>query len=231
MERIEGRGLHSFPFQLNLSYSVHRITNLTHECVLELLKLSSNVNECKPLIEGAHLLTWVLRAGLLGAALWGVDWKMRCWVLAGAAALVGVLRVAEDHSVKPATGAGDAGVSVRGVSRAAADEEEEEEGEEEEEKEEEFDFTEDAALAAAAAAGTCDAGVSVVEVSVGGRPTDRHARGERIPSLGGFGRLSVGRLSVGRLSGGAKPGRDLLLAQIAPVHIILLLYTMHKQSG
>jgi len=26
--------------------------NLTHECVLELLKLSSNVNECKPLALG-----------------------------------------------------------------------------------------------------------------------------------------------------------------------------------
>ena len=28
--------------------------NLTHECVLELLKLSSHVNECKPLQPGAH---------------------------------------------------------------------------------------------------------------------------------------------------------------------------------
>ena len=219
MERIEGRGLHSFPFQLNLSYSVHRITNLTHECVLELLKLSSNVNECKPLIEGAHLLTWVLRAGLLGAALWGVDWVLRCWVLAGAGALVGVLRVAEDHNVKAAPGSGvahagvDAGVGVRNVSKAATEEEEEGEEEdeqeeevvvEEEEAEKEFDFAEDAALAAAAAAGTGDAGVSVVEVSVGEQPKDRDTRSERIRSLGGFGRLSVGRLSVG-----AKPGRAL----------------------
>jgi len=37
------------PISLNLSSSVHRVTNLAHECVLELLKLSSNVNECKPL--------------------------------------------------------------------------------------------------------------------------------------------------------------------------------------
>jgi hypothetical protein len=27
-------------------------TKVTHECVLELLKLSSNVNECKPLVTG-----------------------------------------------------------------------------------------------------------------------------------------------------------------------------------
>ena len=41
---LHGRGLHSFPSQLNLSSSVPRITDLAHECVLELLKLSSNVN-------------------------------------------------------------------------------------------------------------------------------------------------------------------------------------------
>jgi hypothetical protein len=44
-----GRGLYSFPIQLNLSSSVHYIPSLPHEYVLELLKLSSNVNECKPL--------------------------------------------------------------------------------------------------------------------------------------------------------------------------------------
>jgi len=49
-----GRGLHSFPFQLNLGYSVHRMASLTHECVLKLLKLSSTVNECKPLGRGIH---------------------------------------------------------------------------------------------------------------------------------------------------------------------------------
>jgi len=49
---IAGRGLHSFRFQLNLSSSVHRVTQLNPECVMELLKLSSNVNECKPLIAG-----------------------------------------------------------------------------------------------------------------------------------------------------------------------------------
>jgi hypothetical protein len=44
------RGLHSFRFQLNLSSSVHCVTQLINpECVLELLKLSSNLNECKPL--------------------------------------------------------------------------------------------------------------------------------------------------------------------------------------
>jgi len=43
------RGLHSLPLQLNLSASVHRMTLLPHECVLELLKLSCNVDECKPL--------------------------------------------------------------------------------------------------------------------------------------------------------------------------------------
>ena len=47
-----GRGLHSFRFQLNLSSSVHRVTQLNPECVLELLKLSSNVNECQPLHGG-----------------------------------------------------------------------------------------------------------------------------------------------------------------------------------
>ena len=53
---VDGRGgrvLHSFRFQLNLSSSVHRVTQLNPECVLELLKLSSNVNECKPLGGGA----------------------------------------------------------------------------------------------------------------------------------------------------------------------------------
>ena len=39
------------PFELNLSASVYCETKLTHEWVLELLKLSSNVNECKPLVE------------------------------------------------------------------------------------------------------------------------------------------------------------------------------------
>ena len=38
-----------FRFQLNLSSSVHGVTQLDPECVLELLKLSSDVNECKPL--------------------------------------------------------------------------------------------------------------------------------------------------------------------------------------
>ena len=50
---VHGRGLYSFRFQLNLSSSVHRVTQLNPECVLELLKLSSNVNECKPLVHGA----------------------------------------------------------------------------------------------------------------------------------------------------------------------------------
>ena len=41
-ELPQGRGLHSYRFQLNLSSSVHRVTQLN--CVLELLKLSSIVN-------------------------------------------------------------------------------------------------------------------------------------------------------------------------------------------
>ena len=44
--QVDPRGVHSFPIQLNLSSSVHRVTQLTPECVLELLKLSSNVNQC-----------------------------------------------------------------------------------------------------------------------------------------------------------------------------------------
>jgi len=48
---IDGRGSHSLPFQLNLSSFVHRMTHSNHECVLELLKLSCNVDECKPLID------------------------------------------------------------------------------------------------------------------------------------------------------------------------------------
>ena len=43
------RGLHSFPFQLNYSSSVHQLPSFTRERVLRLLKLSSNVNECKHL--------------------------------------------------------------------------------------------------------------------------------------------------------------------------------------
>jgi hypothetical protein len=53
------RGLHSLRFQLNLSSSVFRVTQLNPECILELLKLSSNVNECKPLpvnLTAANLL-------------------------------------------------------------------------------------------------------------------------------------------------------------------------------
>jgi hypothetical protein len=46
----DGRGLHSFRFQLNLNSFVHRVTQL--ERVLELLKLSSNVNQCEPLDDG-----------------------------------------------------------------------------------------------------------------------------------------------------------------------------------
>jgi hypothetical protein len=42
-------------FQLNLSSSVHRVTQLYPECVLELLKLSSTENECKPLPWTAHM--------------------------------------------------------------------------------------------------------------------------------------------------------------------------------
>jgi hypothetical protein len=49
---VHGRGLPSFPFQLNLSSSVHRVTQLNPECVLELLKLSSNVKQCQPLVHG-----------------------------------------------------------------------------------------------------------------------------------------------------------------------------------
>jgi hypothetical protein len=45
-------GLHSFRVQLNLSSSVHRVTQLNPQCVLDLLKLRSNVNECEPLIGG-----------------------------------------------------------------------------------------------------------------------------------------------------------------------------------
>jgi hypothetical protein len=50
-----GKGLHSFRFQLNLSSSVPRVTQLNPECVLDFLKLNSNVNECKPLGAGAGL--------------------------------------------------------------------------------------------------------------------------------------------------------------------------------
>jgi hypothetical protein len=52
-EGAGGRGLHSVPFLLNLSSPVHRVTQVNHECVLELPKLSSNLNECKPLAGGA----------------------------------------------------------------------------------------------------------------------------------------------------------------------------------
>jgi len=50
-----GKGLHSVPFQLTLSSSVQRITQLNHECVMELLKLSSHENECEPLHYGLAL--------------------------------------------------------------------------------------------------------------------------------------------------------------------------------
>jgi len=40
----QARGLHSFPFQLNLSCFVGHMTQLHHECVLKLLKLRSDVD-------------------------------------------------------------------------------------------------------------------------------------------------------------------------------------------
>ena len=67
------RGLHSFQYQLNLRSSVHRVTQLNPECVLELLKLSSNVNEWKPLplLLLHHALLFLVEllhvAGLLAA--------------------------------------------------------------------------------------------------------------------------------------------------------------------
>jgi len=75
---VWGRGLHSFRFQLNLSSSFHRFPKLSHESVLELLKLSVNVNECKPLVcgvrpcqlggDGLHLLARELGALLRAGA-------------------------------------------------------------------------------------------------------------------------------------------------------------------
>jgi len=51
-----GRGLHSFSISAQLELFYHNTftveATLTHECVLELLKLSSNLNECKPLPRG-----------------------------------------------------------------------------------------------------------------------------------------------------------------------------------
>ena len=75
-----GRGLHSFPFQLNLSSSVHRITNGPHECVLELLKLSSNVNECKPLDGGGDEGLLAVGDGAGAAPTYAYDpaWVGRC---------------------------------------------------------------------------------------------------------------------------------------------------------
>jgi hypothetical protein len=54
VEHPHGRGLHSFRFQLNSSSSVHRVTQHNPKCILKLLKLSSNVNRCKPLPHGVH---------------------------------------------------------------------------------------------------------------------------------------------------------------------------------
>ena len=51
-ELFAGRALHSFPLQLNLSSSVHRTTHLNSSYVLELLKLSFDVDECEPLFAG-----------------------------------------------------------------------------------------------------------------------------------------------------------------------------------
>ena len=61
------RGLHLFPFQLNSSSSVHRRANLTHECVLELLKLSREVDQCKPLMAGGRRGAGAAGAGGQGA--------------------------------------------------------------------------------------------------------------------------------------------------------------------
>jgi hypothetical protein len=51
-------------FQLNLSTSVHGVTQLNPECVLELLKLSSDVNECKPLLRGRAVQDDPIKPGL-----------------------------------------------------------------------------------------------------------------------------------------------------------------------
>ena len=50
-----GQGLVLVPISAQLELFVHRVTYLNPECVLELLKLSCIVNECKPLPPG-HLI-------------------------------------------------------------------------------------------------------------------------------------------------------------------------------
>jgi len=49
-----GRGIHSFPFQLNLAVLSATRPTSTHEGVPKVLKLSRRVNECKPLASGSR---------------------------------------------------------------------------------------------------------------------------------------------------------------------------------
>ena len=54
--RLNGRGLHSFQFQLNLSLSVHRITQLNSCMCPGVDQVELKVNECKPLLNGTALV-------------------------------------------------------------------------------------------------------------------------------------------------------------------------------
>jgi len=85
--RVWGRGLHSFPIQRNLSpLSTVYPTYLAHERVLELLKLSSNVNECKPLVWDVHTGRQVALLEGHGCSVISCTWSPNGTLLAGASA-------------------------------------------------------------------------------------------------------------------------------------------------
>lgn len=101
-------GLSIIPARLTLGDCVTRCAAAVY-----LRQRSRRFREWVDKVEGAHLLTWLLRAGLLGAATWGT-WRETVIgtggsgggagssmsagsVMACAAALAGILRLAESH--------------------------------------------------------------------------------------------------------------------------------------
>jgi len=76
---------------------VPHVTQMTHECVPKVLKLSSNVNECKPLDEGevtdkrlqkdglhTSLFNWLVHGKKLPSIVSNEIDNRSCWALAGA---------------------------------------------------------------------------------------------------------------------------------------------------
>ena len=133
-------GVSIIPARLSLGDCITRCVAAVY-----LRRRSKSFREWVDKIEGAHLMTWVLRASLLGATLWSMGSRSTSggdggsmspgWVLACACALVGILRVAEGHGRGGGGGGGKEGKDSKNhdeIEKPKEEEQEEEEGEDEE---------------------------------------------------------------------------------------------------